>query len=138
MAWDVGVNRNWTSSTWSVPSRHEKATLHFSSYLPLFIACGVAIVLSVITFGMERICLKGKPAQKNVPHHGYTEDPIIQPRLDSIVEEAENSGHRIYCPCLIRPKLTVKATLRIPGQVQSLKAQSGARRGMARRYISIM
>ena len=117
MAWDVGVNKKWSSNFWSAPTSHEKETLHFSNVLPLFIVFGVAIVLSIIAFGMERICLKEKPALKNVPRHGYTEDPIIPPRLDSILEEAENSEHRIYGPCLIRPKLTVKATLRIPGQV---------------------
>ena len=117
MAWDVGVNQNLSSKYWSVPISHEKETLHFSNVLPLFIVFGVAIVLSIILFGMERMCRKEKPALKNVPRHGHTEDPIIQPRLDSIVEEAEDIGHRIYGPCLIRPKLTVKATLRIPGQV---------------------
>ena len=117
MALNVGVNQRWSSNFWSVPTNHEKETLHFSNVLPLFIFFGVAIVISIFAFGMEQICLKEKPALKNVPRHGYTEDPIIPPRLDSILEEAENSGHRIYGPCLIRPKLTVKATLRIPGQV---------------------
>ena len=107
MAWDVGVNQDWFFSFWSVPSRHEKEALHFSNVLPLFIVFGVSIVLSVMVFSMERICLKVKPPLRNDQRRGYTGGPIIQHRLDLILEETEHSGHSIYGPCFIRPKLAV-------------------------------
>ena len=64
MAWDVGVNQNWTS-IWTIPNRHEKVALNLSNVLPLFIVFGATTMLSIAVFGLEKMCHRRKPIPKN-------------------------------------------------------------------------